>query len=525
MTGHHADLASRLRVAAARLAEHGLDWPNASISTVVDMAQGAMFDDTRLCDLIAQADRLQACCHLLYHVEWLLDNLLKVPAISPESNELRQWLLPRLEALCKSISPESYMDALRRYRAYVKLAASLLTLDSWQSPSSHNPFYHVYHRQCVPLRQSIADKFLAMEPPIYSHWAAPLLFSSYMAGFDTLLWAFREQEMAINWLVDDKAYFECRRLLEALPSTSNIHYVNVHDQRTFVDALLRVRPQVILLDVAPNWYDMPILDLRMIFDSLGQCTPSGPRYIVFDHSLVGPLFDLSDYVGVHPHFDDVFVCARSLQKLDVCCLDLCSGGYFKVLTHKHRDDLLSFPDRLNVLASLLGTGLSEHSAFLLHPPRPELHRSWRALSFRNGWWLCKELREHLLPCAPVKTVHHPGMPDHPAHKRLGRDGSLVPPIVFIEIGQTPSDFFTTNDVASEDLDCCSSDAANEILIGASFGFHQTRVGWWANEDKLALRVAVGLEPMDELPRVLRQVVDFIIKFDCTNNSRVSEIPI
>lgn len=121
-----------------------------------------------------------------------------------------------------------------------------------------------------------------------------------MAGFNTLLWAFREQDLMTGWLVDDKVYFECKLLLEALPDATNIHYVNVHDRRCFVEALQQVKPRVIILDVAPNWHELPILDLYQLFDALEQYPPSNPRFIVFDHSLVGPLFDPSGFIERHP---------------------------------------------------------------------------------------------------------------------------------------------------------------------------------------------------------------------------------
>jgi len=330
-----------------------------------------------------------------------------------------------------------------------------------------------------------------------------------MAGFNTLLWALREQKLVTDWLVDDKVYFECRLLLETLPNATNIHYVNVHDQQAFMEALQRIRPGVIVLDVAPNWHELPILDLRLIFGALEQFSPLSPRFIVFDHSLVGSLFDPSIFIKRHPHTEDVFICGRSLQKLDVGCLDLCSGGYFKILTHMHRDELKRFPDRLRNLSSLLGTGLNEHSAFLLHPPRPALHRSWRVLSFRNGWWLCKALRERLIPCKLAAAVHHPGMTDHPAHSRLECDGFLVPPIVFIDLGQPISERFFAGDYGFRNDDDKTGGTNSVLHMGASFGFHQTRIGWWTHEDKVALRIAVGLEPLDELPQILQDIVEFI----------------
>ncbi|MCD4670141.1 MAG: hypothetical protein K8S14_06825 [Actinomycetia bacterium] len=146
MIKRHIELEERLEVERAQIAAQELQWPDASVSAAADAALRGVFHDPRVIEYVARIDRLQACCHLLEHLEWLMDNLSNVPSTSLESDELRQWLVPRFEALAKDVNPVSYPDALRRYRAFTKLFAVLATLDSWQSFSSSTPFHNVYHR-------------------------------------------------------------------------------------------------------------------------------------------------------------------------------------------------------------------------------------------------------------------------------------------------------------------------------------------------------------------------------------------
>ena len=49
----------------------------------------------------------------------------------------------------------------------------------------------------------------------------------------------------------------------------------------------------------------------------------------------------------------------------------------------------------------------------------------------------------------------------------------------------------------------------KLPIGASFGFYNTRACWWEEGNRRALRINVGLEPLDEIPVVVESIVCFL----------------
>ena len=488
-------------------------WPAIEAPTVLAVArQCARAGAASAADVadISAIDRLQSCLELIGHIRRLLGGLDRLEPTSQQGRDLQRWLTSRLVDLGAAADPERSEVHVATYRRLAKVNATLLTLESWQSPQGSHPLHDVYHRQKTPFTGAMAARFAGYEPPARSHRARAHLFSSYMAGFNTVLWYLWQDSDEGLWLVDDRVYVECRQVFEALPKVerARIRRVDAHDPIAFDHSIATLRPRAIILDAAPNLPELPLLDLDHVFATLARHPTDQTRTIVVDHSLIGTLFDARGQLERHPRETDVFVFARSLQKMDFGGLDLCSGGYFKVVGHAETDLGFELWDHLRGLSSLLGTGLVEHSAAVLHPPDAALHREWHGRSLRNGWLLCQSLRSALLPTGLAGAVNHPSMPEHTAHARLMAGSVVAPPMVFVELDEAFAlSYFDRQPI----LAASALESDPELPIGASFGFHRTRASWWVDPPRLALRVAVGVEPVDAIPGVAAAVISLLTR--------------
>lgn len=483
----------RPALAAARhaLADRGLPWPPRGPR---DVRAAARIDDPDAVQAISRYDRLETAAAL-----WRdLDRVLRRIGFGdpdPLIDDLRAAARRARDGLAargdwRGPSPDMLRAARMTYRRLVKLMASVMTLDDWQSPAGGTLGHHVYHRQQVPFSARMADAFAAREPAPPGAARHALFFGSFMGGFAAWLRALGPAPRAV--LADTRLYFECAAALEATADARGWTIHRIPARPDALDAALARHPaDVILLDVAPNHPGTPLADVPRLLATLRARPGPATRHILLDHSLLGPVFDAAAALTGPPAPHDRLTLARSLQKFDTAHLDLVSGGYFRVFGAADDPGLDRFADRMREATALLGVGLPAHSAWHIHPPDRAQAVTTRARCIRNGHVIAAGLRSTGLPF----TVHPPPCADADAF--AGPTAGMGPPLLFIEVEPARAAAW------GERLPSLST----ERPTGASFGFHETRLGWWSADGRGAIRVALGREPLDEAHALAGRLAD------------------
>jgi hypothetical protein len=415
-------------------------------------------------------DRAEDVAELREVVTWL-----KAATIVEPGRELAGALqstlhehLDRIDRSIEAADPGSVVPALREC---LQVLATLRTLGHWQSPITGDGAFP-YHRQHVAL-DGWGRALLAAEGGARARPERSLLFSSFMGGIA----AFLHASPAGTVLADRASYHETRQVLAGLRG----HEVELVDPRmpgALVAALAAYEPRAILIDLAPNDPALPVTDLPQVVQALAAVEPSGPRWLLLDHSLTGPLWEPP---GGSPWPTDLIASGRSLQKLDQRGLDLAAAGVITV--HAGPDVAMAELERSR---AVLGVVLPERDRWFLECGHQARHRRRRVRAYRNGAWIRCGLQRSLARWPGIR-LHHPSDPRHMIWNMRPPRWRWCPPIMFITL---PTEVGVILDDEDE-----RARLAGEVAVpfGASFGFRDTRVSGWVDADHYALRINLGLE--------------------------------
>lgn len=480
-----------LAAASDALADQSLPWPPRGPR---DVRAAARVDEPDAVRAISRYDRLETAAGIWRDLD-RVQRRIDFGDPDPLLDDLRAAARRARDGLAaqgdwRAPSPNMLRAARMAYRRFVKLMASVMTLDDWQSPAGTTLGHHIYHRQRAPFSARMADAFAHREPAPPGSTRHAFFFGSFMGGFAAWLQALGPAPRTV--LADTRLYFECAAALEAAADARGWTIHRIPAQVDALDAALGRHPaDVVLLDVAPNHPGTPLADIPRLLAALRARPGPATRHILLDHSLLGPVFDAAAALAEPPAPRDRITLARSLQKFDTAHCDLVSGGYFQVFGAADDPGLDRFAARIREATALLGVGLPAHSAWHIHAPVRPRAVAFRARALRNGHAMAARLNASGQPF----TAYPPPCADADAF--TGPTAGMGPPLFFIEVG---ADHTAAWEARLPTL-------TSTIATGASFGFHETRLGWWAADGRGAIRVALGQEPLDEARALADRLAD------------------
>lgn len=408
----------------------------------------------------------------------------------------------------------SYLRNLKReskllFRDLTSLAGSLLTSDSFQSPSfSHSVFSEAgnqegkiilamndykrdYHLDGIPYEQRFKKEYIdcPIKFPIRVY-----LVNSGMAAFSTILTFLRcEGKLERPVLVGENTYFQSKELI-LKTCKENATLIQEDHTAEICSSISMLKPSVLFLDSLTNTGTMPTPDLSTIIDFAVR-TVKTDLYIVVDNTCLslyfqplGKLFLKTKYVHI--------IVYESLNKYHEFGTDRVTAG---IIWAYGKDTEKLFEYRKNC-----GTNISDASVYALpHPDRNLLtqrlkrhERNTLSLSER----LLKYIKSHFLE--NKMRISYPGLPTHPSYactKSFSFHGSFFS----IEL----KDPYNRLSIFHALLKRILNEAKKinlPITAGTSFGFDTTRIYIVASKTLYAkpfIRISVGTEDTLEITRI------------------------
>jgi cystathionine beta-lyase/cystathionine gamma-synthase len=412
-------------------------------------------------------------------------------------------------------SIEKSRDILRTHQT---LLGALITSTNWQSPSfAHsvksqagtdegsieatiNDYKRDQHNRAIQYEQSFKknyiDGLITFPVNVYAT-------SSGMAAFSTILsYLIFEKKLTGTILVGASIYFECKALLQALPSVSIVE-VNDTDTSTILKQIDRYQPSVIFFDSIAN---MPTIAVPNIDKILSHIVSQSKKntILVVDNTCRSIFFQpIPQILG---KFSKVsLIVFESLNKYHQFAMDRVTGG----IIWCYGGDT----GKISNYRVHTGTNIPDVAAASLPTPNRNLLSRKLQRHGRNATFIARILSKYILehPTCHITSVIYPQLPSHPSYfwtKTYPFSGSFIS-LQFEKKYQTIASY-------KRFIRLVLTVAEKEhipIVSGTSFGLHTTRIYLTAIRSSPTtpfVRISIGTEhfsAIESIAEILTQTLE------------------
>ncbi len=382
------------------------------------------------------------------------------------------------------------------------------------------------------LVQSIETRINKLSLPLFNAneiacTQSSLLVSSGMGAMRTILHFLAYQA---NLSMDKRciiagasSYFEVQQLIERVTRCAlSVGYLCERDTKALISAAISGNTMAMLLEPIANAVkgsevtretigiinspkDLPVVDLKAIFNVIEKFTWKAPFYLILDISLFGTAFQVANILPSFrlPHNFHIITWS-SLQKLHMEGQETATGGAITLYssdTSSHQQVL----QELCCSRQVVGVETTLLDAILLN----RVDFSWDAVEPRcqrilnNANLLARTLAENI-----KEPVIHPALTNHPDHEVWKRNGSLGIPFVLTRINGERKEMFLSRlnkSFIAEGYPC--------IVARDSFGFSTfsyTELLFGSSDEVLRLSPGdYSLQHMEELVKIVLEVLEYI----------------
>ncbi len=416
--------------------------------------------------------------------------------------------------ISEEISDSSYLRKLKReskllFRNLTSLAGSLLTSDSFQSPSffhsvfseagsqegkiiyAMNDYKRDYHLDGIPYEQKFKKEYIDCPFKFPIHM---FLVNSGMAALSTILTFLHcEEKLDRPVLVGENTYFQSKELIV---KTYDKNAILVREDQTaeICLAIATLKPSVLFLDSLTNTNATLAPNLTTIIDFAIK-TVKEDLAIVIDNTCLSLYFQPMRQVFLKAKHVRIIV-YESLNKYHEFGTDRVTAG---IIWAYGKDTEKLFEYRKNC-----GTNISDTAVYALPVPSRKLLTSRLARFERNAKFLTDRISQSI----KVHTLEHkisiqyPGLPTHPSYTHM-RNLSFHGSFFCIEL-KNPYDKISIFHTLLRRVLSEAKKINLPLTAGTSFGFDTTRIYVVASKTHYAkpfIRISVGTEDREEIERI------------------------
>ena len=405
-------------------------------------------------------------------------------------------------------------------RTHQSILGSLLTSADWQSPSYSHSIYPLSGTQEGKILGTINDykRDVHLDEEDFENnfvkeyvdrradqKIQALLTNSGMAAFTTILnFLLSEKKTEGTILIGKSVYFQYKQIISKSFYRSVIEISEVDTDR-LIKTIFTRKPKVVYIDSLSNSIDIPVPDLKWIFESVVKSYKE-EIYFIIDNTCLSKT--CQPYKLIPHHCNNLhLIIFESLMKYVHLGLDKITAG---IILSKGQDSSKIFEYRKHS-----GTNILDSSVYVI--PRPNrLILSKRLDRFqRNAFFLATSLQEFVdnNENCPLKKIIYPGLSNHPSYpwsRKMSFQGSFVN-LLFREEFDSISQHKKFIDQAIKE----AKKRNVELVAGTSFGLDITRIyltSLWTDFGRPFIRIAVGTEDMMMMGEIAHVIISTLSHF-------------